>query len=117
MVSFLLTSNNNPGAHLGEMNNYHVVLKHISKQTKRLKRKQYCDNVCSFEIWFCYHGSLVSSFPPWGTSWIFPLFLLFVMCFLTLTGRAMEWRQNQYVLWNSQLYRPRGSPWRGLWYC
>lgn len=33
MVSFLLTSNNNPGAHWGEMNNYHVVLKHISKQT------------------------------------------------------------------------------------
>lgn len=60
---------------------------------------------------------LLQIFPQWGTPWIFPLFLLFVMCFLTLTGRAMEWRQNQYVLWNSQLYRPRGSPWRGLWYC
>lgn len=81
------------------MNNYHdIALKHISKHTKKLRRKHYCNIVCSFEIWFWYHGSLIQVFPQQDTPWIFPL-LAFCNVFshLNRKGYGVETKPIRFV--------------------
>lgn len=82
------------------MNNYHdIALKHISKHTKKLKRKQDCNIVCSFEIWFWYHGSLIQVFPQQGTPLDFSSFLAFCNVFshLNRKGYGVETKPIRFV--------------------